>query len=63
MHVEAIWLRIIGGKVQVLFESRGKWWLAIEESAEPIATISHIAEHPALEKAPIDPVTAQQPSR
>jgi hypothetical protein len=54
MQVEAIWLRTIGGKVQVLFEHLGKWRLAIEESAEPIDTISHIAEHPALEAAPID---------
>jgi hypothetical protein len=52
MHVEAIWVRRIGEKVQVLFESLGKWRLVIEESAD--GSFSHIAEHPALEAAPED---------
>lgn len=52
MHVEAIWVRRIGDKVQVLFESLGEWRLAIEESAD--GSFSHIAEHPALEAAPLD---------
>ena len=55
MHVEAIWARRIGDKVQVLFESLGKWRLAIEESVD--GSFSHIAEHPALEKAPLDDLT------
>jgi hypothetical protein len=49
MHIEAIWVRRIGDKVQVLFESLGKWHLVIEEHAE--GPFSHIAEHPALKKA------------
>lgn len=51
MHVEAIWLRRIGDRVQVLFESLGEWHLAIEESAD--GAFSHIAEHPALVAAPL----------
>jgi hypothetical protein len=55
MHIEAIWLRHVGDKIQVLFESLGKWYLAIEE--DPDAAFSHIAEHPALEAAPIDDIS------
>ncbi len=55
MHIEAIWLRRIGDRVQVLFESLGAWHLAIEEAAD--ASYSHIAEHPSLEAAPLDDVT------
>jgi hypothetical protein len=56
MHVEAIWLRRIGNKVEVLFESLGKWHLAITESAD--GAFSYIAEHPALESAPLDDVVS-----
>lgn len=59
MHVEAIWVRRIGDKVQVLFESLGTWRLAIEEHAE--GPFSHIAEHPALEKAPVDEIAHPPP--
>jgi hypothetical protein len=55
MHVEAIWVRRIGDKVQVLFESLGKWHLAIEEHVD--GQFSHIAEHPALERAQLDEIT------
>ena len=54
MYIEAIWIRRIGDKVQVLFESQGEWRLAIEESVD--AAFSRIAEHPALEAAPVDQV-------
>jgi len=59
MHVEAIWLRRIGDKVQVLFESLGQWHLAIEEAAD--GSFSYIAEHPALEDAPLDQVSRENP--
>jgi hypothetical protein len=59
MHIEAIWLRRSGDKVQVLFESLGKWHLAIEEPAD--GSFSHIAEHPTLEAAPTDEVTSGPP--
>jgi hypothetical protein len=55
MHVEAIWARRIDDKVQVLFESLGKWHLAIETHVD--GPFSHIAEHPALEEAREDPLT------
>ncbi len=58
MHDEATWLRHMGDKVQVLFESLGKWHLAIEE--HPDGAFSHIAEHEALEKAPLDLLTEEQ---
>lgn len=57
MHVEAIWVRRIGDKVQVLFESLGEWHLCIEEHYD--GSFSHIVEHEGLEKAPIDPFKAQ----
>jgi hypothetical protein len=46
MHVEAIWLRHIGDKVQVLFHFQGVsgWRLAIEESVH--GSFSHIVEFP-----------------
>ncbi len=52
MHVESVWLRRIGDKVQVLVEDLGKWYLVIEENVD--GSFSHIAEHPALMAAPLD---------
>ncbi len=52
MHVEAVWLRRIDDKVQVLVEDLGKWYLVIEENVD--GPFSHIAEHPSLMAAPLD---------
>jgi hypothetical protein len=60
MHVEAIWLRRIGDKVQVLFESLGKWHIVIEEAAD--GSFSHIAEQPALQNAPVDSLVTSGPT-
>jgi hypothetical protein len=57
MHVETIWLRRIGDKVQVLFQGLGGWRLAIEESVH--GSFSHIVEHRALQSAPLDDVSSK----
>ena len=55
MHVNAIWVRRTGNKIQVLFERLGKWHLATEEPIDkPFSTI---ITHPTLEKALLNEIT------
>ena len=51
----AIWLRRIGDKVQVLVEIDNRWYMAIEEHVD--GSFSHIAEPGGAIDWPLDPVT------
>jgi len=57
--ITALWLRNIGGKAQVLAESKGKhgrkWFLIMEESLD--SAFSHIAEVGGILDSPLDPLT------
>lgn len=56
MTVTGIWLRTtLTGRVEVLFEREGHWWLAIDVANGD--NISHIVEPLGMAAAPLDPVT------
>ncbi len=54
ISVTGIWLRTIGREVQVLFESGGKWHIAIREK-QPLDSVSHIIEVPGMDKCKPEP--------
>lgn len=62
VHVEGVWLRTVGGQVQVLVEIDGQWRLLIQETVAEcdgkLCHISHIIEPTGILTSPLDKVTA-----
>lgn len=57
LPVSGVWLRTLGGQMQVLVEIDGVWRLVIDEYA-PLReqSISHIVEPSGMLAAPVDPL-------
>ena len=53
--ISGVWLRTVGGRVQLLVEFKGKWRLVIDEALDGDATtISHITELEGINLSPVD---------
>jgi hypothetical protein len=60
--INAVWLRNVGDRLQVLIETNEGWRLAIDTFGPLTETqVSHIAELAGLVKAPADPITEDRP--
>lgn len=54
VEITGLWLRRIGDDAEVLIEVNGEWRKVIAERYD--GAFSHIAEQPAMLKAPADPL-------
>jgi hypothetical protein len=56
--ITGLWLRTtLAGRVEILFERDGHWWLAIDEANGD--NISHIVEPNGMAGSPPDPITRE----